>query len=181
MSTRQHPNRVTRLFAQLAPESYRDAMLGDLAEEHALRSSGGAPQAATRWFAFQLVASVVPLLRAAFARAAWVGTVATCIGAYLAGAALCFGIDRLCLALLGPGPRWFPAAIIVLANVALVAYCAARIRPRAALLLAGVIFVDYALRLLGEPAAPTWFLLTILILGPTLAAVSERLAATTAA
>jgi len=180
MSSRNDSNSVTRLVVRLAPAQYRDALLGDLAEERALRSAAGSPDAATLWFAHQLVASVLPLLRASIVRGVWVGTVATAVAAYLAGAALCFGLDRACLALLGPGPRWLPAAIIVLANIALVAYCAARIRPRAALLLAGVIFVDYSLRLLGEPAAPTWFLLTILILGPALAAVSGRLATMTA-
>jgi len=181
MTRQQESTASTRLLARLAPDAYREAMLGDLAEERALRSTAATPAAASRWFAYQLIASAVPLLCAAFARAAWIGTIATCVGAYLVGAALCFGIDQVFLAVLGPGPRWFPAAIIVLLNVSLVAYCAARARPRAATLLACMVFVDYLLRLLGETAAPTWFLLTILVFGPLLAAASGRLATTASA
>lgn len=181
MTRPQDSTASTWLLARLAPNAYREAMLGDLAEERALRSTIATPASASRWFAYQLVASAFPLLWAAFARAAWIRTVATCLVAYLVGAALCFGIDRACLAVLGPGPRWFPAAIIVLLIVSLVAYCAARIRPRAATLLACIVFVDYLLQLLGETAAPTWFLLTILVCGPLLAAASGRLATTASA
>jgi hypothetical protein len=43
------------------------------------------------------------------------------------------------------------------------------------MLLAGVIFVDFLIRLFGESAAPTWHLITILVSAPALAIALGKL------
>lgn len=165
------------LLHRLAPKHDREAILGDLAEEQALRSESDSAETVSRWLTLQQLASLPPLAWTSLSRSAWARTLAVGFGAYIIGAALCLTIDQAFLFLLGPGPRWLPGAGIVLANVALVAYVAARIRPAASVLLACVIFADYCTQLLGEPMAPTWYIVTILVFGPLVAIISGRVAA----
>src|ERR1700760_1770285 len=74
-----------RIFSWLAPRSAREAMLGDLAEEFALRAAAASPAAAARWYRRELCASPPPLtlLWTRVARAPWLATMGVALLAYV--------------------------------------------------------------------------------------------------
>lgn len=165
-----------RLLERLIPEPHREALLGDLAEERALRSrSGGAPSAA-RWHRRQLLGSVVPLLGVAVKRSRWAATLGVALGAYLAlgivELAATLALDRLVTA--GTDVTLLLSLIVGVAIAALIGYQAARIRPGAALTLAVImVVVVAALMATSGESAPLWYQLGYLVAGPAAVLAAE--------
>ena len=75
---------ATWIFSGLVPKDVREPLMGDLAEEHALRVKAGSSSAALKWYLRQIFASIPPLLWTRLTRAAWLSTLGVALLAYFA-------------------------------------------------------------------------------------------------
>src|ERR1700749_5082773 len=75
---------VLLVFSWLAPRRHRNALLGDLAEEYALRASETSSSSASIWYLRQICGSVLPLLWSRFQQSVWVSTLGVALCAYIA-------------------------------------------------------------------------------------------------
>lgn len=176
MSRSRISNWVSQALLAFAPRTYRDAILGDLAEERAIRSVSNTAASASTWYWRQLVKSVVPLFWTSLLRGGWLGASLVSVCAYFGGALLESAVDYSVASVLGGGPHWLISVFIVVSTITLAAYCAARLRPRANVFLGFIILVDFAARLLWGSGAPTWYNATIFICAPMAVGAAGRLA-----
>ena len=166
------------LLESLLPEEHRDAIVGDLIEESALRARSSSRASATWWYWGQVARSIPPVLWSELRRGHWFGTLGAAILAYIAASVLEWVGTFLVLELLHPDSRLATglSVIVGLATMVLGGYGAASIRQGAAQALAGIIFIVVALLFMTMPnSAPLWYGLTFLIAGPVAAVSGGRL------
>lgn len=77
------PRLATWLLSRLLPERDRDAVLGDLVEEYALRLRSASPSTVSRWYWGQVYRSIPPVLACTIRRGRWLGTIAVAGAVYL--------------------------------------------------------------------------------------------------
>lgn len=174
------PRLAIRLLESLLPEKNRDAVVGDLVEESALRARISSRASATLWYWGQVARSIPLVLWSDWRRGHWFGTLSVAIVAYIAASVLESVGTSLVLELLRPDPRLATvlSVIVGLATMVLGGYVAASIRQGAAHVLAGIIFifiVVVALFVAVPASAPLWYGLTFLIAGPLAALAGGRL------
>ena len=170
---------ATQLLCRVLAAGERDAVLGDLLEEFALRASVSSRQAA-RWYWSQALRSLPILLGHRARRDRWVSTAAVALAAYvIVGLLNAVGTSLVQPWLNGRGQiRYVVTAIVGLTAIAVGAHLASRVRPAAGLVL-GALVMMVSLLFLVSPvdASPAWYQLTFLFLGPWAArrgAVGER-------
>jgi hypothetical protein len=122
------------ILGRLLPEANRDALLGDLMEEHALLAQTKSPADATRWYWSQVSRSVAALAWAAARRGLWLAT----LGAGVVG----YGVVKICESTaamaLGnvfvqqPVLRAMSAFVVGVSGMVLGGFVAARLRRGAA-------------------------------------------------
>ena len=139
------------LSCAIAPAD-REAAVGDLTEEYAIRLRGGSATRAACWYWGQVLRSVPWLLWLPVRRTGWLATFCVALAACACQAGVELGIRSAIVRLppaAGPGddPRWIVASVLVLASIVAVSFASARIRPGASSVLAGIALIAVALQL----------------------------------
>ena len=158
----------TLMLYYFLPPRDRDVVLGDLFEEYALRSSASTA-AATRWYWGQVCRSIPAVLVARIRRDNWPLTVFVALAVYLLVGILNRAGTNFMARLLGPHVATYaPSGVIVgLTAIAAGGYVAAFTRRGASSVL-GALVVIVAIVLMASPAdaAPLWYQVAFLLLGP---------------
>lgn len=150
-------------------ERDREVVIGDLAEEHALRTRSAPPGSVSQWYWGQVCRSIPRLLWSSCRNGFALRTSGVALAVYLAAGLLEFGATKAMSRLLGPDARPLPVlrAIVGLATIMLGGYLAARIRPAAATALAGIVMIAVVILMVTmSDSAPLWYGLAFLIVGP---------------
>jgi hypothetical protein len=162
------PRSATWLLGVLLSEADKDAVIGDLIEEHALRHSQSGRRGSW-WYWSQVARSVLPFFWIAIRRERWLGILGAAITAYLLAtiieSAATIEISRLFTANALPQERM--GLLIGLSAMALGGYTAAWIRRGAAAALAVIIaLMVVALMVTMSESVPLWSQLGFLVFGP---------------
>lgn len=143
-----------------------EAVLGDLAEEYALRQQDTSTARAHTWYWGQLVRSMPALIWLDVRRQGALSTIATAVAAWIVAST----IESLAMiAILGSdaGGGTLPHFLIGLGAIALSGYLAALVRPAAPGILAAIVFVVViALMFVSTERVPVWFQFGFLLMGP---------------
>lgn len=157
------------LLERLLPEADRDAIVGDLVEESALRARTST-RITTAWWCWGQVARSIPLvLRSDLRRCQWLGTLGVAIAAYVSVSVIEFVSTAVISRAFRPDARLATvlSVIIGLVTMTLGGYTAASIRQGAAPVLAGIILLVVGVLFVTMPnSAPLWYGLTFLVAGP---------------
>ena len=162
-----------RILERLMPPAQAEALLGDLLEERRLRLQAGSQVSVAGWYWRQLASSVPALLWASVRRGAWLITVVTAVGSYIAAVGIQFVLQYA----LSPMTmsKSMQAVVVLLSFAAALAACgyvAASIRLGAARLLAFLVFATTCWMLVNSTGrASLWYEGSLLVLGP-LAAIA---------
>jgi len=157
------------LLTCLLPASDRDAVLGDLVEEHGIRARIASDPTAAVWFWKQVLGSIPWALWIGISRGAWLTTLGVAFGAYVVAGVIEFVGEAAIARLIGPDARALPvlSAAFGLVTILIGGYVAARIRPGAATLLAAIVMLVVVMLFVTVPdSAPLWYGLTFLMVGP---------------
>lgn len=165
-------------FSWLAPRREREALLGDLAEEFALRESTASAAAARRWCRRQICVSAAPLLWSRLTRTAWIATTGTALLAYVA-----VGLSELMVhwlmadsSLTGRGAYDPVGMVITFPMVVLIGYFAARLRRAAPIVLGAIMLLNVtAMTLWATENVPAWYTIAYFIVGPAAALLGSAL------
>jgi hypothetical protein len=165
-------------LSRLAPEGQREALVGDLMEEHALRASAISSAAALKWCLQQVCASALPLLWGRLRRAAWIATFGVALLAYTAVGVVEFFVNRAMSSPSAAGPIAYAllGLIIPFPTVVLIAYFAARIRRRAPFILGAIMLLMVTvMTLTSAEIVPTWYRIAYFLVGPAAALIGGAL------
>lgn len=132
---------ATWLLERVVPESNRDAVLGDLAEEYALRARSADSLTVSRWYWGQVYRSIPRMVWGSVRSGRWLSTLGVAIGAYIAAGALEFAGTAAISRLLAPDASVYTLLNVVvgLTTMGIGGYFATWIRPGAATALAGIV------------------------------------------
>jgi hypothetical protein len=169
---------AARILSWLLREGDGQALLGDLAEEHARGSVSRRPRDASRQYRHEILVSLAAVLRlraCEFVRSAHWGIV---VGAYVLVAVLEI-IARLLLAHVWPSAA-APASVVRLVvefpGIALIAYVAARFDRAAPFVLgAMMLLVATLLSVFGGEETSRTYVLAVLTIGPLAAVLGGTL------
>ena len=149
----------------------REVVLGDLAEEFALRIQSG--HSGGSWYWRQALGSIPRLLWKSARQGRWLRTSLVAFGAYV-GAGVLESVATTALSgILVPGSSRYTllSLIIGLASLGVGGYAAARIRPGAETVLSVMVFVAVVALMVGRVGdQPFWYGLAFLVAGPFSAA-----------
>jgi hypothetical protein len=169
------PRAAERLLEALGADAeFRDALLGDMAEEYALRAAYDGTREANRWYRREALRVAPHLLRDGLRRLRWRGAArltAVVLGAYLVVVTIGVLVNVLLVRVLyGPRVQWgmwlalgMPLSLRITLPM-LGGYLAARLDRRAPLVAAtalgaACVFVPLAVQLAGPSRDwPAWFL-----------------------
>jgi hypothetical protein len=175
-------NRAVRwvgwVFSWLVPANEREALLGDLAEEYALRAQGASCAAAFRWYLRQVCVSAPPLLWVRVARAAWPGTVGVALLAYVAVAVVEITVNWAIAHLSAVGAAAYNPLGMALTfpMVVLIGYFAAGYRRSAAIVLAVMMLLAVSVMTLTTTEhVPFWYRVAYFLVGPAAAFIGSGL------
>ena len=154
---------ATWIFSQLAPREDREAMVGDLFEEFALRSTTASVSAATRWCLQQIITSAAALLWAGFRRGASAPILIVAVLGYAGVVAANFIVGWAIMK--GPAPIRSFGMVPFFLIVVLIVYFTARYRRSAAVILGVLMTITMAATV--QRSGPMWRQITWLALGPT--------------
>jgi hypothetical protein len=169
---------ATWILGRLVPAGERDALVGDLIEEHALRAAATSSAAALRWCLQQVCASAPPLLWARLRRAAWIATFGVALLAYTAVGVVEWIVNRVLPSLPGTGTvaNMLLGLLIPFPMVALIAYVAARFSPRAPIVLGAIMLLMVTLMTLtSAERIPAWYRIAYFLVGPAAAFIGSGL------
>jgi hypothetical protein len=172
---------ATWIFSRLVPKADREPLIGDFAEEYALRVSSTSSSAALKWYLLQICASVPPLLWVRLTRAVWLATLGVALLAYFA-----VGVVQLIISWAIPSsaaPLYEPLGlIIVFPMVVLIGYFAERFRRRAAIVLAAMMLLAItAMTVWAAESAPLWYRVAYFFVGPAAALIGSVLSSRSSA
>ncbi len=172
---------AAKLLSSVLRSDERDALLGDLCEEHAARASVSAA-AAARWYWNQAVRSLPILLGRRARHGRWISTLAIAMAAYVVVGAL-NAIGTFLVAGRTGGsvvPSHVVSAVVGLIAIGSGAHLASRMRSAAGDVLGGLVFaVAVAMLLFPVDASPAWYQLLFLTLGPLAARLGSATATPT--
>jgi hypothetical protein len=166
---------ATWIFSWLVPKDVREPLMGDLAEEYALRVKAVSSSAALRWYLQQICASIPPLLWTRLTRTTWLSTLGVALLAYVT-----VGVVQIIL-------RWAISSssatlhnpldlIVIFPVVVLIGYLAERLRRRAAIVLGAMMLIAItALTVWASESAPLWYRLAWFFVGPAAAFIGSVL------
>ena len=176
--TPRPPRVATWLIGQVLPDSDRDAVLGDLAEEYTLLTQSASSADASAWYWQQTATSVLPVVWWSLRKAAGLGTIAVAIGAFLVATVVETAVESFAGSFVTRGSlqHWIISLLIALAAMALGGYLAASLRPYAARALAVIVFVLIIGLMIAVPnSVPLWYQWSCLPLGPLAVLAGGRL------
>jgi hypothetical protein len=163
------PRPAIWILGCLLPTADRDPVIGDLVEEHALRSRTESAFSASVWFWSQLVRSAPRFAWIALRRSRWPGMLGAAVAAYVLVTVI-ESAGEIAMSKLGirdPQVRSLVGLSVGLAAMVVGGYVAAWIRRGAAAVLAGIVVSVVMLLMAVAPGSvPLWYLLGFLILAP---------------
>jgi hypothetical protein len=175
----RHPplRMVTWILSWLVPKDFREALMGDIAEEYALRLKTASSSAALKWYLRQICASIPPLLWARLTRSAWLSTLGIALLAYFAVAVIDLILKRTILNwTAGTFSPFTVGLIFTFLTVALIGYFAEQFRRRAATVLGAMVLLTVGAMTMGMAEnSPLWYRVAWLFVGPAAAVVSTVL------
>jgi hypothetical protein len=166
---------ATWIFSWLVPRDVREPLMGDLAEEYALRVKAISSSAALKWYLRQICASVPPLLWARLTRTVWLSTLGVAFLAYFA-----VGVVQVLI-------RWMISSssatvhnpldlILIFPMVVLIGYFAERFRRRAAIVLGAMMLLAItAMTVWATEISPLWYRVAWFFVGPAAAFIGSVL------
>ena len=160
---------ATWLLERVLPERDREAILGDLIEEHELRAQSTTPWMVSRWYWGQVCRSIPRMVWGSLSRGRWLPTLGVAVGAYIAAGALEFAGTVAISKLLAPSAAVYTVISLVVGLTTMVigGYVATWIRPGAGTVMAGIVMIVVAVLMMTmSGSAPLWYGLTFLIVGP---------------
>ena len=166
------------LFSRLMPRRQREAAMGDLAEEYALRSRGASSRAAFKWFLRQVCASAPPLLWARLTGAVWISTLGVALFAYCAVGVVEFIVNRATASWSATSTAAYNpfGMFITFPMVVLIGYFAARFRHRAAIVLGAMMLLSVtAMTVWSTESMPRWYRIAYFLVGPAAACLGSAL------
>lgn len=162
------------IVLRLAPPGEREALLGDLVEEQALRASDSSAPAALRWCLRQACASVMPLMASASVRSAWISTAGVALLAYAA-----VGVVEVSVhwAIAGASARrggvyggtgyGLLDLLLTFPFVTLIGYCATALRPIAPVVVGAMMLAAVTLMTISSHEnVPAWYHAAYFFAGP---------------
>ena len=170
MSRHSPPRIACLLLESLVALSYREAIIGDLVEDYAVRCNVGSRLDARWWFWSQACRSLLPLAWSSL-RDRWLSNVVSALAAYIVIAALKISAGLAIVKVFTPGPNTdvVLAPILFLSAAAVGGCIAARVRRGVVVCLALFVLVTVAilipLKLCAIPVA-WWYPFAFLTLGP---------------
>ena len=157
------------ILGRLLPEAQKDAVIGDLIEEHALRTATSHAPNDSWWYLGQVSRSLLPLLLAAARRGQWLPTFGAAVAAYGLIKIIESASEVTLFAVLAPQSLAYVLAAYLIgpANMMLGGYVAARIRPGAATVLA-IISIIMVLQWMATAGSTVsiWFSAFFLVVCP---------------
>jgi hypothetical protein len=168
---RRHlPPRVAMwLLGRILAGKNREVVIGDLAEEHALRIRSASPLTASAWYWGQVYRSVPPIAWSFVRGGLWLPTLGVAMAAFIAAGMVEFAGDLVISRLVDPDTliQAFFGLAVGLTTMAAAGYFAAWIRAGAATALAVIVMISVsALMVTRSESAPLWYQLAFLIVGP---------------
>ena len=159
------------LLETVLPGPYREAILGDLIEEYAVRSESASRFAASSWFWSQACRSVPPMVWWSLRSGRYLLTMSIAMGAYILMEALERAANWMILKWVSPGDMGHVvlAPIVFLAASAISGCVAARIRRGATIFLALMVAITVAISIdlkVCTIPVPWWYQFGFLTLGP---------------
>jgi hypothetical protein len=166
---------ATWILARLVSKGEREPLLGDLAEEYALRTNTASASAAFKWYLQQICASAPALLYARLTRATWIGTTGVALLAYIA-----VGLVELIV-------NWAISSssavaynplgmVITFPMVVLIGYFAARFRRRAAIVLGAMMLLAVTVMTASTTEiTPLWYRIAYFFVGPAATFIGSAL------
>jgi hypothetical protein len=169
---------ATWAFSWLAPRCQREALLGDLVEEYALRAKAASAAAARNWYLRQLCASAPPLLWTRLTRGTWIATLGAALFAYLAVGVVELIVNWAIAGSYATGTvAYNPLGMfITFPVVVLIGYFVARFRRTAAIVLAAMMLLSVtAMTLWATESMPTWYRIAYFLVGPAATFIGSAL------
>lgn len=160
------------LLRSVLPVPYREAMLGDLVEEYALRVESASPLTASRWFWSQTGRSVPSMILSSLRSPDWLASVGTGVVVFIAMAMLKYaaGLAIVKSTVIPQTTDIFVLKPILFLAVAAIGGCVvARVRPNATIFLALIVMISVAVLIilhLCTIPVPWWYQFGFLMLGP---------------
>ena len=168
------------LLESALPESYREAIFGDLIEEYTLRMESTSRVTASRWFWSQTCRSVSAIVWSSL----WSGncfiSMSIAVGVYIFMGTLKFAVDLMISKLVAPGQTTYVvlAPIVFLTTSAIGGCVAAQIRRGTTIFLALMVTITVAilidLKVCSIPV-PWWYRFGFLALGPLAVIITPTL------
>jgi hypothetical protein len=164
---------ATWILARLVSKGEREPLLGDLAEEYALRTNTASASAAFKWYLQQICASAPALLYAQLTRSAWIATAGVALLAYIAVGVVELIVNRVISS--SSAAAYNPLGLIItFPMVVLIGYFAARFRRRAAIVLGAMMLLAVTVRTASTTA--TWYRIAYFFVGACGGVHRQRLA-----
>jgi hypothetical protein len=165
----QLPHVALWILSRLVSEGEREPLVGDLAEEYALRASAVSSSAALKWCLRQVWASVPAVLWARLTRVPWISTIGVALLAYIAVGVVELTVNR--------ATAYNPLGMLItFPMVVAIGYVAAGVRRSAPLVLAGMMLIAVtAMTLLADEAVPAWYRVAYFFVGPVAAFIGTAL------
>lgn len=166
---------ATWIFSWLVPKDVREPLIGDLAEEYALRAKAVSSSAALKWYLWQIFASTPALLWTRLTRAVWLSTLGVAVLAYFS-----VGVVQLIIRwALSMSSATLPNrldVILILPLVVLIGYLAERLRRRSAIVLGAMMLIAITWMTLGATeSSPLWYRVAWFFVGPAAALIGSLL------
>jgi|HubBroStandDraft_6_1064221.scaffolds.fasta_scaffold375854_2 hypothetical protein len=159
------------LLESLLPDPYREAALGDLIEEYALRIESTSRFTASRWFWSQACRSLPPTVWSLLRSRDCLISISIAIGVYIFMGTLKFAADWMISKLVAPDQSTHVvlAPIVFLTTTVIGGCVAARIRRGATIFLALMVTITVAILIdvkVCSIPVPWWYQFGFLTLGP---------------
>ena len=159
------------LLESLLPDPYREAVLGDLIEEYALRIESTSRFTASRWFWSQACRSLPPTVWSLLRSRDCLISISIAIGVYIFMGTLKFAADWMISKLVAPDQSTHVvlAPIVFLTTTVIGGCVAARIRRGATIFLALMVTITVAILIdvkVCSIPVPWWYQFGFLTLGP---------------
>lgn len=165
---------ATWILSRLVSKREREPLLGDLAEEYALRAHAASESAAFKWYLQQISASAPALLYAKLTRAPWIATAGVALLAYIAVGLVELIVNRvICSSAAAYNPL---GLVITFPMVVLIGYFAARFRRSAAILLGAMMLLAVTVMTASTTeSTPQWYRIAYFFVGPTATFIGSAL------
>jgi len=169
----QLPHVALCILSRLVSEGEREPLVGDLAEEYALRASAVSSSAALKWCLRQVWASVPAVLWARLTRVPWISTIGVALLAYIAVGVAELIVNRVVSSASAYNPL---GMLITFPMVVAIGYVAAGVRRSAPLVLAGMMLIAVTVMTLSaDEAVPAWYRVAYFFVGPAAAFIGTAL------